>query len=452
MDIIKYFTELSATIIENVIILEFLGKLFRYKYQGFKKHLFFLIALVLSTAYVSFLNYFMIFEGWLAFITIGVFVLYGIQCLKGVRLYKLLTTFLLFTIMICINVSTAYFFSILFQENHTEFMSPESSVRILALFITKFSFFILTRIFLYIFKKDELDLRKSELIAVSTLFVLSTSIIIVNIEIQIGRNQTLLNLISTICVIAINIFIFSMTRRISRENKNKLKIALQEMQISEQKDMIKDAGDLSKEIKKAEHDIKHHFISLLGTLEEKKYDEAKAYILKLLKEYETSIFKYISIENSAINGVLNFKIGRCRANNIDIKLEIETGFNEFDTIDICVLLSNLLDNAIEASLNINNPKISLIIKEAENYLCFSVKNRISQSILETNKQLKTTKKDKTNHGIGLYSVSRIVNKYDGLQNFSERKGFFIADIRLKKKLYDLQEHIKKESDYQTRQK
>jgi sensor histidine kinase regulating citrate/malate metabolism len=225
------------------------------------------------------------------------------------------------------------------------------------------------------------------------------------------------------------------------------------MQLSEQKALIAEAGSLSKDIKKSEHDIKHHFISLLGILTDKKFNDAEMYIRGLIHDYETSIFKYISIDNSAINSVLNFKIGRCRASNIDIKIEIESDFSNFDTLDVCVLISNLLDNAIEASEKIDVPRIVLIIREEKNYLCITLKNKISKSVLDSNKDLATTKKDIENHGFGIYSISQIVDKYDGIQEFYEQKDFFIADIWLKKELYSLSERIKNEakneSNYQT---
>jgi sensor histidine kinase YesM len=451
MSVFKNLTELSATIIESLIILEFLGKMSKYKYDGIKKYFCFLATLIISTAYITIVNSYIIFDGFLGLLSVTIFILYGFICLKGSSLKKMLLPLLLFSIIACINVSKTYLFSNLFTGNYVDFMSPESPVRLLSLFITKFTFFIATRILLYIFKKDDLDLKKTELLVICTLFILSTSVVIANLETQIGSNQTLFNLISSLCVIAINVFIFTMMKRMSKENKNKLQIALLEMQLSEQKALIADAGNLSKEIKKVEHDIKHHFISLLGILGDKNYDEADEYIQNLIGEYETSIFKYISIDNSAVNSVLNFKISRCHSHNIDIKIEIESDFELFDTLDICVLLSNILDNAIEASIEIDNPKISLIIREEKNYLCITVRNKIAQSVLEHNKNLKTTKKDSKNHGLGLYSISQIIDKYDGIQKFYEMKNYFIADIWLKKRLYSLSERIREEADYHTRQ-
>lgn len=451
MKLFRNIIELSATIFENFIILDFLIKLFGYKFTGIKNSIYFYIVLIISTVYVTVLNTFMLFEGWYVLITIGVFIFYGLICLNGKAFKKILMPIICFTVIICINISTTYLLSFLLREKPIELMSTESTMRIFSLFITKFLFLIVTRAILYLFKKDELDLKKSEIILISISFILSNSIFISNIEIQFGKNPEILNLISAMAIIIINIFIFIMFKRISSENKNKLRISVLETQLSEQRAMIQDAGHLSKEIKKAEHDIKHHFLSLLGLLEENNCKEATVYIRNLLGEYETSIFKYITIENSAVNSILNFKISRCHVEHIDIKLEVESAFSEFDNIDICVLISNLLDNAIEACVGITFPQIILTIREEKNYLCILVKNKIERSVLENNGDLKTTKDNKHNHGLGLYSVSQIVDKYDGLKKFYERNGFFIANIWLKKLHVDHTKHVQLEKNCQTRQ-
>lgn len=175
-----------------------------------------------------------------------------------------------------------------------------------------------------------------------------------------------------------------------------------ELQLSEQKTMIEETGNISREIKKAEHDLRHHLLSILGNIENGNTEAAETYLKQLLHDYETSIFKYIYIDNSAVNSILNMKISRCHANKIDIKTEIESDFSDFSDIDICVLLANLLDNAIEASLNVDSTQITVSIRNEKNYLCILIRNRIESSVLEENGQLHTTKKDKSKHGLGVY--------------------------------------------------
>lgn len=162
--------------------------------------------------------------------------------------------------------------------------------------------------------------------------------------------------------------------------------------------------------------------------------EAEEYIEKLLHQYESSVFKYIQLDNSAISSILNFKIGRCHQSGIDIKTEIYTDFEGVSELDICVLLANVLDNAIEASLNVAAPKIILHISDDNGYLHVNVRNRIDKSVLEGNRELSTTKPDRERHGLGTYSISQIVDRYNGMKDYYEKGDFFIVDIWLNKSM------------------
>ena len=332
-----------------------------------------------------------------------------------------------------------------------EISSEKNLTRLITLFITKFMFYIASEIMMHFFKKDSFKLKKSELILNIVLIILTYSIGLNAIEAQIHSNrQNMFGIISIFCII-INICIFYILRRLAEENKKEAQIKLLKLQLSEQKAMIEEATNIGKEIRAVNHNVKHHFLSVLGLLENNDCNEAKKYIEKALGQHENFFQRFLTLDSSAINGILNFKISRCRSKHIDTKVIIESDFDAFDELDICVLLSNLLDNAIEASGCIDNPKIELSITSNGNYLCFFIRNRINYSILKNNKLLETSKPDKTNHGFGIYSISEIVEKYDGMKDIYEKNGYFVVDIMLKKKSYCLSERIKEEAIYQTRQ-
>ena len=106
--------------------------------------------------------------------------------------------------------------------------------------------------------------------------------------------------------------------------------------------------------------------------------------------------------------------------------------NLFDSLDLTVLLSNVLDNAIEACEKCEKPQLQIIISDQKNYLSILVSNSITYSVLETNPELKTTKKDKGFHGLGTVSIRNIVDKYQGMLNYSEKDGLFTCSILLNK--------------------
>ena len=99
-------------------------------------------------------------------------------------------------------------------------------------------------------------------------------------------------------------------------------------------------------------------------------------------------------------------------------------------VDICILLGNLLDNAIEASRGNDRKEIELYIMKNQGELEIKVENRITVPVLGGNTGLKTTKKDKKNHGFGIVSVKNIVEKYHGLMDVYEKNGKFCVSVIL----------------------
>lgn len=452
MKIIWNIIEIAATLFENYIVLDMIGKMFGYKYTGLKKAVSFLLTLTISTIYVTIINQYYSFEGWLALITIIIFIVYAVLCTQKGTYIKLLIPILALSVILCINMAVTYTLGLIFGTPDTFVFMSIGGARLLALFLTKLMFYVASRIVIHIYRKEKFQFNRFETFIVSALFLLTliTSISLVKLQLE-HQNEEQLIFLSISCILIADIFIFCIMKKINKESQNQLRISMLELQLSEQKTMIEETGNISREIKKAEHDLRHHLLSVLGNIENGNTEAAEAYLKQLLHDYETSIFKYIYIDNSAVNSILNMKISQCHANKIDIKTEIESDFSDFSDIDICVLIANLLDNAIEASLNVDSPQITVSIRNEKNYLCLLIRNRIESSVLEENGQLHTTKKDKSKHGLGVYSISQIVDKYDGMKNYYEKNGYFVADIWLKKKGYTLEERIKDAVNYQTRQ-
>lgn len=94
-------------------------------------------------------------------------------------------------------------------------------------------------------------------------------------------------------------------------------------------------------------------------------------------------------------------------------------------MDFCILLGNLMDNAIEAAMQCENKKtVELKIKQQKNHISIHIRNSYSGQLIEKNNRFMTTKTDKINHGIGLKSIGRIVKKYNGNINFERNDNLF----------------------------
>ena len=98
--------------------------------------------------------------------------------------------------------------------------------------------------------------------------------------------------------------------------------------------------------------------------------------------------------------------------------------------DLCVILGNSLDNALEACQKLpdrDDKTISVTSNCRGGFLFISITNPIAEKVTVRDNHIATTKENKTLHGFGLYSLHSIVKKYDGdVQLASTDKTFTIS--------------------------
>ena len=135
------------------------------------------------------------------------------------------------------------------------------------------------------------------------------------------------------------------------------------------------------------------------------------------------------------NAIINQKLNEAEQRNIKIECFIFNDLSDFTGMsdqELCLIFLNLLDNAIEAEAEVENPIIKLNIFQNRGYVCFKIENIVDKNILETNPNLHTTKQDKRMHGVGLKSVREIIDRHDGIFNVSQNEKWFSAEIMLLK--------------------
>ena len=140
---------------------------------------------------------------------------------------------------------------------------------------------------------------------------------------------------------------------------------------------------------------------------------------------------YIHTENAFVNTLINNKIEYARNENIVITSSIHKKIKEIDNYDLCTILGNIIDNAIEAELREEQDKREIEISSFwdDGDCVFRVGNYISQSVLEENKELKTTKTDKKNHGIGTQIIKSLTKKNQCSYDYYEEGSMFYCEIR-----------------------
>lgn len=182
------------------------------------------------------------------------------------------------------------------------------------------------------------------------------------------------------------------------------------------------------------HDMKNHLIIINQHVLENENDKALKYIQSIggpIFYLDHHVWSGISV----IDYVLNYKLMEAQKENIEVEYNIDEmadrGFMIQDD-ELCALLSNLLDNAIEASkkLEEDKRKMKVTIKYINNMLMIKTSNRALSPPVKKNGKYLSQKKDKGRHGIGISSIEKVVSKYDGCVDFTYDKEIFSASATL----------------------
>jgi len=195
---------------------------------------------------------------------------------------------------------------------------------------------------------------------------------------------------------------------------------------------------LHQNVRQLKHDMKNHLMVLTAYLNAGETEQAKAYTSELLDKFST-MHSYIETGNVLLNHIINEKLSYAKSQGILVKAEIENlAFERMNRMDFSALLSNMLDNAIEALLRekeretFEKLQMQVIISAQRGYETICVKNRILTSVLTENPMLETSKKEKNLHGLGVGKIKEIVARYGGMADFYEEENFFCVKVFIPK--------------------
>ena len=426
-------SEWLATISEILIIFLFLIKTLNYKEISKSKKIIGTIAFCVLQCTVSLLlDYFFKFEGLLIFLNIVIYMAFTIVMLKRNVWLKILTVIISFAVLFIINLTITLVTSLVMGNTPTDVIELRDPTRILLLFITKLLLAFALSIISELISKRKAVFNISQSLAMTSVFLITfiAGVILekIIIENEITNWQTTM---IVICMLAINALLFFVLYQISYKNRIESNQALLKMQIMNEEKKLQDSIRWNTEVETLRHDLKNHLLCVAEYIKEDKADLALEYIDKLTERVKNATPYHILTHSIAVNAILDLKKLVCQENKIDIKYFILEELPNVDDADLCTVLSNLLDNAIEAEMKEDVKEIRVSIKKARNYLRIVIQNKVSSSVLEKNKMLSTTKENNKIHGFGIQSVENTVEKNDGMYSFYEEKGWFVADVMLK---------------------
>ena len=370
------------------------------------------------------------FENISVFMVLLLLLVYSFVFLSGKVWEKILVSVIPSVTALPINLIVMSVFTILADNNRAEIM-PGGTMRIPVLFFSKAIFFFVCEIVIRTRKKQYHSLSGLQWILQLSCFFIS--FLMATLLWNVSREQpevSSLFLIIFLLIGALNILLYIIMNIMQRDNTTREEYNLLKANISSQEKLAVEIRERYSEVKTLKHDMKHYLMTAAELISDGKPSEAKAYIETIVDKKINSSNVGVNTGSAVIDAVINNKIALCNSKGIKMKCAIDTQFENINDINISILLSNLLDNAI-IGCDLSEPYIELIISRKKSLTFITVKNSIAASVLADNPDLKTDKSNKSEHGYGIRSIKDIAKKYDGSVEFMEEGGNFIAEIWLK---------------------
>lgn len=213
-------------------------------------------------------------------------------------------------------------------------------------------------------------------------------------------------------------------------NRN-AKLQLENHFLSLQRERYENLKASIEDARHARHDIRHHFNQISSLLEEGDLEKAKAYVARAAGRIPGMDMSFC--ENRAADSVIGYYCALARQEGIPFQAQVDLPEQlPVDEIDMCLVLSNLLENALEASLRTaaSRRQISLqAYMHSHRLLLIQVENTFDGEIQEKSGVLQSSKRKGS--GLGVQSVRRIAEKSGGASSFVYQDGVFCAKAMLR---------------------
>lgn len=176
------------------------------------------------------------------------------------------------------------------------------------------------------------------------------------------------------------------------------------------------------------HDLRHHLQYISACIEQNETNKALEYIQNTCNEIDkTKVIHYC--ENETVNLILSSYISKAQSKNIHCQVDAKIGNELYVTqMDICSILSNAIENAIHACVQIpevNKRFIRVRAYQQNRKFMIEIKNSCLDNVQFEN-VLPVT--NKNGHGIGVKSIIAITEKYGGLYSFKEKDSIFVFRV------------------------
>ena len=238
-------------------------------------------------------------------------------------------------------------------------------------------------------------------------------------------------IVISLVLLVILVFFYAMFLLIANSLNKNARLVQENHFLSLQQARYENLRSAIEEARQARHDLRHHFVQLSALAENGDLDKIKEYLSCASSKIPSQDLHFC--ENQAADGVLGYYSALAKLESIPFHAKTDLPSHiAVDEIDMCLVLSNLLENAIQASqkTEVSRRKINVEIYLHYNHLLLiQVENTFDAEIRKKNDIFQPSKR--TGNGIGIQSVRHIAEKTGGASSFTCDNGVFTAKIMLR---------------------
>ena len=178
------------------------------------------------------------------------------------------------------------------------------------------------------------------------------------------------------------------------------------------------------------HDYHNHLQVMKADLAAGHLEELSAYLDELERDLDR-VDTYVKSGNLMVDAILNSKLSLAEKDGVAVTCKAVVPESlAVDDVDLCVILGNLLDNAIESceKLPADGRWLRVYLAARGSQLYVSIQNSAVEDPSFNARNYITEKRG--NHGLGMKRVAAVVDKYEGFLNLANEPGIFAAEVSL----------------------
>ncbi len=227
--------------------------------------------------------------------------------------------------------------------------------------------------------------------------------------------------------------LFSIIRISVSEAEKSVNINVLSKQIENQIDYYNKVNSIYDEFRCFRHDFKNHILCLRSLISAGETERAIEYMneIEVLSSVEK---KKYDTGNIIIDALLNDKSEKAMASNTKLEFSGLVPTTGISNADLCIIIANAVDNAIEACSKDSSGNEKIIHATADfkrGYFFFKTENPIFEMVkIDDKNRIITSKADKSRHGFGVSNIIRVAKKYDGSAEISTDNNIFRLDVNL----------------------